>query len=77
MGGQISGNKIHGQYPDDVSDEGPLTIGRGRIIPTTSWEGMWKGVAEWLGVEPQNMATVLPNLEAFDTNIFDSDVLYK
>ena len=77
MGGQISGNKIHGQYPDDVSDEGPLTIGRGRIIPTTSWEGMWKGVAEWFGVEPQNMATVLPNLEAFDTNIFDSDVLYK
>jgi hypothetical protein len=26
---------------------------------------MWKGVAEWFGVEPAQMKTVLPNAENF------------
>jgi len=77
MGGSVSGAKIHGQYPDDVSDEGALNIGRGRLIPTTPWEGMWKGVAEWFGVESENIDTVLPNLPAFTENIFGSAELFN
>jgi cullin-associated NEDD8-dissociated protein 1 len=77
MGGQVAGGKIHGAYPDDLSDAGPLNIGRGRLIPTTPWEGVWKGVAEWFGVESQNMDEVLPNLAAFSDNIFGSPELYK
>ena len=29
-------------YPDDLSDDGELNTGRGRIIPTTPWEAMFK-----------------------------------
>uniref|UniRef100_A0A7S4S6P4 DUF1501 domain-containing protein n=1 Tax=Ditylum brightwellii TaxID=49249 RepID=A0A7S4S6P4_9STRA len=76
-GGSIAGGKIHGKYPDDLSENGPLNIGRGRLIPTTSWEGLWKGVAEWFGVESQNMAFVLPNLSNFQTNVFGKTDLYK
>ena len=77
MGGAIKGGKIHGNYPDDLTDEGPLNIGRGRLIPTTPWEGVWKGVAEWFGVEDKNMATVLPNLGNFRENIYGKNELYK
>lgn len=46
MGASVRGGLVHGDYPDNFSPTGPLNIGRGRLIPTTPWEGMWKGVAE-------------------------------
>jgi cullin-associated NEDD8-dissociated protein 1 len=66
LGGSVAGGKIHGQYPSDLTEDGPLNVGRGRLIPTTPWEGLWKGVAEWFDVDQENMAKVLPNLENFD-----------
>ena len=62
LGGSVKGGVIHGQYPDDLTGQGSLNIGRGRLIPTTPWEGVWNGMAEWFGVTSQNMASVLPNL---------------
>ena len=29
----------------------PLNIGRGRVLPTTSWDAIWNGVSEWMGVD--------------------------
>lgn len=49
MGGNVNGGKILGQYPDDITESGPLNLKRGRILPTTSWEAIWNGVGEWLG----------------------------
>lgn len=60
-GGSVDGGKILGKYPDDITPEGPLNIGRGRIMPTTSWDAIWNGVAEWMGVEPEQLGDVLPN----------------
>jgi uncharacterized protein (DUF1501 family) len=72
-GGSVKGGKIHGQYPDDLTENGILNIGRGRLIPTTPWEGMWAGLAEWFGVTTQNIASaVLPNVGNFQTNIFSA-----
>ena len=51
LGGAVKGGQVFGQYPDDLSDDGPLSTGRGRIIPTTPWDGVWAPMAEWLGVE--------------------------
>lgn len=62
MGGSVKGGFIHGDFPDDLTDQGSLNIGRGRLIPTTPWEGPWKGLSEWFGVTYQNLPTVLPNL---------------
>ena len=77
MGGAVAGGKIHGQYPDDFSDNGSLNIGRGRIIPTIPWEAIWKPVAEWFGVAPEKMTNVLPNMGAFDLSSFKKSDVYK
>jgi len=77
LGGSVRGGRIHGRYPDDITDEGILSIGRGRLIPTTPWEGLWKGVAQWFGVNTENIESVLPNLPNFATNIFDATELYE
>ncbi|KAL7539351.1 hypothetical protein ACHAXR_009213, partial [Thalassiosira sp. AJA248-18] len=34
LGGNVKGGLIHGQYPADLTDQGSLNIGRGRLIPT-------------------------------------------
>jgi cullin-associated NEDD8-dissociated protein 1 len=65
MGGDVKGGKVHGKYPPSLLDTHELNLGRGRLLPTTPWEGMWKSVAEWFGVEPGQMSTVLPNAKAF------------
>lgn len=65
VGGGLAGGKILGEYPSDITEDSPLNIGRGRLIPTTSWEGVWYGLAQWLGVEEARLASVLPNLPNF------------
>ena len=76
MGGSVKGGFIHGQYPNDLTNSGELSIGRGRIIPSTPWEGLWNGLSEWFGVTPENMANVLPNKGNFQTNIFSESDLF-
>jgi hypothetical protein len=68
MGGAVAGGTILGRYPDQLREAvGSLNIGRGRIIPTTPWEAVWHGVAQWLGVVPSGLSTVLPNKERWLT----------
>jgi uncharacterized protein (DUF1501 family) len=65
VGGGVKGAQIYGQYPDDLTDDGALNVGRGRLIPTTSLDAMWHGVAQWMGVEEARMDEVLPNRANF------------
>lgn len=66
MGGEVKGARIHGDYPDDLTSNGPLNIGRGRLIPTTSWEGVWNGIVAWFGVDTNGgIEKVLPNIGKF------------
>ena len=60
-GGRVKGGEILGEYPYDITKPGPLNVGRGRIMPTTPWEAVWSGVVEWLGVDPADIDTCLPN----------------
>ena len=63
MGGAVKGGRILGKYPSDLTEAGELTVGRGRFIPTTSWDVVWHGIAKWMGVETEEeMREVLPNL---------------
>lgn len=77
VGGSVRGGKIHGEYPSDLSDDGDYNVGRGRLLPTTSWEMLWQGIAEWFGVEDGNMDYVLPNRMNFDGLLFTEDDLYE
>lgn len=61
-GGQIDGGKILGQYPRSFDESDPANIGRGRLIPSRSWESMWYGISNWFGVTDEDeMEKVLPN----------------
>ena len=66
LGGSLKGKKILGQYPEHLSKESDLWISRGRIVPTTPWEYVWHGLAQWMGVLDNNdLSAVLPNMDNF------------
>ena len=65
MGGSVKGGKIHGEYPDDLTDEGPRMLPRGRAIPKTSWDTVFKVTAEWFGCDAEDMGDILPNMQSF------------
>jgi cullin-associated NEDD8-dissociated protein 1 len=77
IGGSVKGGRVHGQYPSDLTENGNLNIGQGRLIPTTPWEGVWNGLAEWFGVTSDNMSQVIPNKANFGgVNIFSKAVMF-
>ena len=47
FGGDILGGKILGQYPESFGVGAATNVGRGRILPTTSWDALWYGIAQW------------------------------
>ena len=75
FGGGVKGGLVLGKFPKEFEqgDADNLALSRGRMIPTTPWDGMWYGVAEWFGVNATSpdMDKVLPMHKNFP-----SDVLY-
>lgn len=66
IGGDIQGKRIYGEYPDLYKD-GPLDIGSGRILPTTSCDELFAELALWMGASTAVLPDILPNLENFWT----------
>ena len=78
IGGDVDGGRIHGTYPDDLSDDGPLGLGRGRLVPSTSWDQVWNGVGEWFGLsEEEDLDYVLLNRHEFEGHLFSRDDLFE
>lgn len=74
FGGDVKGGLILGEYPRSFSEADPTNIGRGRVMPTTSWEALWYGVNQWFGVDaPSDIETVIPNSRNFGCSILYSD----
>jgi cullin-associated NEDD8-dissociated protein 1 len=69
---------VYGDYPDDLTEGGPQMLSRGRLIPTTPWEGLWHGVAEWMDVDASKMAELLPNMGNFvrEETLFTKEQLF-
>ena len=75
FGGAVRGGRMLGHFPESLVTTGAdtasggnrtiLDVGRGRLIPTTPWEAMWKALAQWMGVESAQMGAVLPNIQNF------------
>jgi len=72
-GGAVQGGKIMGTYPEKYDD---LDTSRFRLIPTTPFDSIWNGVAEWFGVPAGEMDRVLPNRDKF-SNLFTKAHLFK
>jgi uncharacterized protein (DUF1501 family) len=66
LGGSVNGGRIYGQYPI-LATGGPLDIGRGRLLPTTSVDEYGAELASWFGVPAAELSTVFPN----SGNFFD------
>lgn len=64
FGGAVKGGKVLGEYPVDFEqgDDAGIVLSRGRMIPTSPWDSMWYGVAEWFGIPSHGpeMDKVLP-----------------
>jgi len=75
-GGNVRGGRILGQYPDFGVDN-PSWIDRGRFVPTTPWDAVWNGIANWLGVrDDAGLDWAVPNRGSFDKCelFYDSDL---
>jgi len=65
-GGSITGKRILGKYPSDLTSNSQYRFDPGVVIPTTSWDEFWELVAKWYGITPDSDLTqVLPNRKAF------------
>ena len=73
-------------YPKDLSKDGPKIIGRGRVIPTTSYEAMWSPVVQWMAdgefkpsdTEPDELLNdVLPNKDNTGSLIYNLTDLFE
>ncbi len=77
-GGSVKGGQILGKYPDVLSDDGEFILSRGRVVPTTPFEGLWQGISEWFGVPEDQMQSVLPNLNNFGDNArYTKEAMFK
>ena len=66
LGGNVRGGQILGQFPDRLDEAyNDVSLGRGRVLPTTPWEAIWNGVADWWGVDKKDKAAILPHAANF------------
>jgi hypothetical protein len=77
FGGDVKGGQIFGEYPRSFSEADPTNIGRGRVMPTTSWEALWYGVNQWFGIDvASDVKKVIPNSRNFGCNLYSSTDLF-
>ena len=63
----MNGGKIMGTFPK-LSSDSDHWLSRGRLIPTTPWESVWNGLAQWLHVHhDEDLVFALPNRASFGT----------
>ena len=78
FGGDVKGGKIIGKYPTSFSESYPMNIGRGRLIPSISWDSLWFGVAQWFGITDQlDLDRVLPNSQNMGCSLFADSYLFN
>ncbi len=62
MGGSVLGG-VYGST--DLTVNGPLDTGQGRIIPTTSLEQYYGALLKWWGIPEAQLSLILPNIARF------------
>ena len=64
LGGAVNGRDIYGSYPT-LEIGGPLDVGGGRMIPSTSADQYAATLAKWFGIPDADLDAVAPNLSNF------------
>jgi uncharacterized protein (DUF1501 family) len=74
--GSLDGGKILGSFPSNLTNEGDLVF-NGVVLPTTPWEAVWNGVAQWFGIESEeDLSTILPNRKPFLSDLFSKSDIF-
>merc|ERR1712176_768485 len=68
LGGNVKGGHVFNDFPSSLLEGNDQDAGRGRLIPKYPWESMMVPIAEWMGVEESDQASVFPNLANFDSS---------
>ena len=78
MGGAVKGGRINGEYPSDITVDGPVNIGRGRIMPTSSWETIMNSVVGWMGVDSEEeLNRCMPNRLKTGTRLYTKEEVFE
>jgi uncharacterized protein (DUF1501 family) len=64
VGGAVKGGQMVGQFPD-ITVDGPMDVGNGQFIPTTSVDQMSASIASWFGVGNSDLDLLFPLLNRF------------
>ena len=64
-GGSLQGRRVWGDYPL-LELDGEQSMGRGRMIPTTSIQQVGATLASWMGVAEADLGTIFPGIGNFD-----------
>lgn len=67
FGGDVKGGVIKGDYPKSFLPSDPFNIGRGRLLPTTSWDALFYGLTQWMGISDQGEIDVSQQVVEFIT----------
>lgn len=76
VGGPVRGGQILGTFPS-LDRGGAQALANGRLLPSTSWESIWNGVARWFGVRDTEMDAVLPQKRHFPSLLTEEDLFDK
>lgn len=57
-GGDVKGKRILGNFPNVLSDDGPLIFEPGIVIPQVPWEALWNGIAQWFGITNSDVSSM-------------------
>jgi len=69
IGGDLKGGRIYNDFPASFKEGSAQDAGRGRLIPKYPWENMMVPVAEWMGLESSQLASVFPNIGSFNSSL--------
>ena len=64
LGSKVQGKRIYGTFPS-VTLDGPDSLSRGQMIPSTSVDQFGATLAQWMGMGGGDLATIFPNLANF------------
>jgi len=60
-----------------LQGDDPIILPRGRIIPTTGWDSVWNGIAQWFGItDEEDLNEVVPNRGNM-ASLFTEDDMFK
>ncbi len=67
VGGAVNGGRFYGTATH-VSISSDDQVGQGRLLPSTSVDQFASTMAQWFGVSPSELPSVLPNIGNYGSN---------